>query len=115
MWHWNSFWARAPGDPPTLVDPKLWQTPWAPDQFFALQARGWEAMLGAAQSWWSMAMPASPLIAPFAPIAPIAQTAPTAPLKAAPPAVKTQAQAAPAKTRRPAAAKRRKAASKRRT
>jgi hypothetical protein len=53
MWHWNSLWARAPGDPPTLGDPALWQGPWTHEQAATVQARSWEAMLTAGQSWWS--------------------------------------------------------------
>jgi len=52
MWHWNSLWARAPGDPPTLVDPELWQKPWTAEQAATLQARSLEALLTAGQSWW---------------------------------------------------------------
>ena len=54
MWHWNSLWAPAPGDPPAVDDPVLWQSPWSAEQTIALQARGWEAMLSATHSWWTM-------------------------------------------------------------
>lgn len=61
MWHWNSLWAPAPGDPPAIDDPALWRAPWSPEQLIALQARSWEAMLSAAHSWWSMALSAWPV------------------------------------------------------
>ncbi len=61
MWHWNSLWAPAPGDPPAVDDPALWRSPWSLEQAFALQASTWEAMLSATHSWWSMALSAWPL------------------------------------------------------
>jgi hypothetical protein len=61
MWHWNSLWAPAPGDPPAVDDPALWQTPWSTEQAIALQARSWEAMLSASHSWWSMLLSSWPL------------------------------------------------------
>lgn len=61
MWHWNSLWAPAPGDPPAVDDPALWRTPWSPEQAIALQARSWEAMLSATHSWWSMLLAAWPV------------------------------------------------------
>lgn len=60
MWHWNSMWARAPGDPPTLTDPVLWQSPWSAEAL-ALQARTWEAMLSTTHSWWSTMLAAWPM------------------------------------------------------
>ena len=47
MWHWNSLWAPAPGDPPAVDDPVLWHSPWSAEQAIALQARQWEAVLSA--------------------------------------------------------------------
>jgi hypothetical protein len=61
MWHWNSLWAPAPGDPPAIDDPSLWQMPWSVEQAIALQTRNWEAMLSATHSWWTMALAAWPL------------------------------------------------------
>jgi hypothetical protein len=61
MWHWNSLWAPAPGDPPAIDDPSLWQAPWTAEQAIALQTRNWEAMLSAAHSWWTMMLSAMPL------------------------------------------------------
>lgn len=61
MWHWNSLWAPAPGDPPAIDDPALWQSPWSPEQAIALQARSWEAMLSATHSWWTMMLSAWPV------------------------------------------------------
>ena len=61
MWHWNSLWAPAPGDPPAVDDPKLWQTPWSMEQALALQARNWEALLSATHSWWTMLLSTWPL------------------------------------------------------
>ncbi|HEX3141954.1 MAG TPA: hypothetical protein VHQ87_18000 [Rhizobacter sp.] len=63
MWHWNSLWAPAPGDPPAVDDPALWRSPWSVEQAIALQARQWEALLSATHSWWSMllsTLPAAP-------------------------------------------------------
>ncbi len=60
MWHWNSLWAPAPGDPPAVDDPALWRTPWSAEQAIALQARGWETLLSATHSWWSMVLSAWP-------------------------------------------------------
>ena len=62
MWHWNSLWARAPGDPPTIDDPSLWATPWTTEQALALQTRSWEAMLAASHSWWSMLLAGWPMV-----------------------------------------------------
>ncbi|HET7796089.1 MAG TPA: hypothetical protein VFL64_22050 [Rhizobacter sp.] len=62
MWHWNSLWAPAPGDPPAIDDPKLWRSPWSAEQVIALQARSWEAALAASHSWWSMLLPAFPIV-----------------------------------------------------
>jgi hypothetical protein len=61
MWHWNSLWAPAPGDPPALGDPELWKSVWSPEQAIALQARSWEALLSAAHSWWAMMLSAWPV------------------------------------------------------
>lgn len=61
MWHWNSLWAPAPGDPPAIDDPALWRAPWSPEQVIALQTRSWETMLSAAHSWWSMVLAAWPV------------------------------------------------------
>jgi hypothetical protein len=60
MWHWNSLWAPAPGDPPAIDDPALWRAPWSPEQAIALQARTWETMVSATHSWWSMMLAAWP-------------------------------------------------------
>ena len=61
MWHWNSLWAPAPGGPPAIDDPSLWQMPWSAEQAIALQARSWETMLSATHSWWTMMLAAWPL------------------------------------------------------
>jgi hypothetical protein len=61
MWHWNSLWAPAPGDPPAIDDPALWRAPWSPEQAIALQARTWETMVSATHSWWTMMLGAWPL------------------------------------------------------
>lgn len=61
MWHWNSLWAPAPGDPPAIDDPAMWRAPWSPEQMIALQTRSWEAMLSAAHSWWTMMLAAWPV------------------------------------------------------
>jgi hypothetical protein len=61
MWHWNSLWAPAPGGPPAIDDPSLWQMPWSAEQAIALQARSWETMLSATHSWWTMVLAAWPL------------------------------------------------------
>ena len=61
MWHWNSLWAPAPGDPPAIDDPVLWRAPWSPEQVIALQARTWEAMLGTTHTWWTTLLAAWPL------------------------------------------------------
>ena len=61
MWHWNSLWAPAPGDPPAVDDPVLWQSPWSAEQALALQARNWETMLSAAHSWWTMMLSTLPM------------------------------------------------------
>ena len=89
MWHWNSLWAPAPGDPPAIDDPTLWQAPWSAEQAIALQARSWEAMLSAANSWWSMLLSAWP-VAPTWSVWPTPQLGPAAiagaePLAAKPP------------------------------
>lgn len=60
MWHWNSLWAPAPGDPPAIDDPRLWRSPWTAEQAIALQARSWEAALSATHSWWTMMLAAWP-------------------------------------------------------
>lgn len=62
MWHWNSLWAPAPGDPPAVDDPVLWRSPWSAEQVIALQARSWEAVLATSHSWWSMLLPAFPVV-----------------------------------------------------
>ena len=62
MWHWNSLWAPAPGDPPAIDDPVRWQSPWSAEQVIALQARSWEAVLAASHSWWSMLLPSFPVV-----------------------------------------------------
>lgn len=64
MWHWNSLWARAPGDPPTLNDPVLWTSPWTLEHALTLQARYWEAMLGSMNSWWDMMLATWPVAPP---------------------------------------------------
>lgn len=61
MWHWNSLWAPAPGDPPAIDDPSLWRAPWSPEQVIALQARSWEALLSTTHSWWTMMLSAWPV------------------------------------------------------
>ncbi|MBX3622455.1 MAG: hypothetical protein KF891_21015 [Rhizobacter sp.] len=64
MWHWNSLWARAPGDPPTIADTVLWQSPWSAEAL-ALQARTWEALLSATHSWWTTMLATWPAAAPW--------------------------------------------------
>jgi hypothetical protein len=61
MWHWNSWWAPAPGDPPAVDDPTLWRNPLSAEQVMALQARNWETWLSASHAWWSMALAGWPL------------------------------------------------------
>ena len=61
MWHWNSLWAHAPGDPPAVDDPKLYQSPWTPEQAFVLQSRTWDTLVTASRAWWSFWMAAMPL------------------------------------------------------
>lgn len=67
MWHWNSLWASAPGDPPAIDDPVLYRSPWTAEQAIALQARTWEAMLSTAHSWWTLMLAAWPA-GPFVPL-----------------------------------------------
>lgn len=68
MWHWNSLWAPAPGDPPAVDDPVLWQSPWTAEQGMALQARTWEAIVSANHSWWTMMLSVWPLLAAWPPL-----------------------------------------------
>jgi hypothetical protein len=109
MWHWNSLWARAPGDPPTIADPVLWQSPWSAEAL-ALQASTWEAMLSASHSWWTTmlaAWPASPWAMPTWPLPQADSTAarPAAePLTARLPAP-AEPEGAALRKRRPAARK----------
>jgi hypothetical protein len=56
MWHWNSLWAPAPGDPPAIDDPKLYRAPWTPEQAFVLQSRAWDTLVSASRAWWSFWM-----------------------------------------------------------
>jgi hypothetical protein len=113
MWHWNSLWAPAPGDPPAIDDPSLWRMPWTPEQAIALQARSWEAMLSATHSWWSMMLSAWPVASSW----PLpawsggaadtqAATAGAEPLALAKPAKQTETAATPAPRKRTAARKR---------
>ncbi|MEY4561801.1 MAG: hypothetical protein RLZZ618_1078 [Pseudomonadota bacterium] len=60
MWHWNSLWARGPGDPPPVDDPALYKSPWSLEQTVALQARSWDTLVTASHSWWSFWMAALP-------------------------------------------------------
>lgn len=64
MWHWNSLWAPAPGDPPAIDDPKLWRTPWTPEQAYVVQARTWDTFVSASRAWWSFWLAAMPLPGP---------------------------------------------------
>jgi hypothetical protein len=66
MWHWNSWWAPAAGDPPAVDDPNLWRTPWSIEQALAFQARSWETWVSASQSWWAVALSTWPLALPVA-------------------------------------------------
>lgn len=113
MWHWNSLWAPAPGDPPAIDDPSLWRMPWSPEQAIALQARSWEAMLSATHSWWTMVLAAWPAAGSW----PLpgwsggaadtqAATAGAEPLAIAKPATPAQPAATPAPRKRAAARKR---------
>jgi len=61
MWHWNSLWAPAPGDPPAVDDPKLYNAPWTSEQAFVLQSRAWDTMVSASRAWWSFWMASMPL------------------------------------------------------
>lgn len=61
MWHWNSLWAHAPGDPPAVDDPKLWATPWTSEQAYVVQARTWDTFVSASRAWWSFWMAAMPM------------------------------------------------------
>lgn len=70
MWHWNSWWAPAPGDPPAVDDPNLWRSPLGLEQVMALQARNWETWLSASHAWWSAALTAWPLALPNLPTLP---------------------------------------------
>lgn len=56
MWHWNSLWAPAPGDPPAVDDPKLYRAPWTTEQAFVMQARMWDTAVSATRAWWSFWM-----------------------------------------------------------
>lgn len=67
MWHWNSLWAPAPGDPPAVDDPKLYRSPWTPEQAFVLQARAWDTLVSSSRAWWSFWL-ASMAVPPQAPI-----------------------------------------------
>ncbi len=58
MWHWNSLWASAPGEPPAVDDPVRWQSPWPAEQVMAMQARAMEAMVGTSHSWWTFMLSA---------------------------------------------------------
>ncbi|MBC7956977.1 MAG: hypothetical protein H7Y33_14045 [Cytophagales bacterium] len=60
MWHWNTLWAPAPGESSAIDDPLLRQSPWSAEQAIAFQARSWEAILSASQSWWTMLLSAWP-------------------------------------------------------
>ena len=67
MWHWNSLWAPAPGDPPAVDDPKLYRSPWTPEQAFVLQARAWDTVVSSTRAWWSfwlasLTPPAQPIV-----------------------------------------------------
>ena len=53
MWHWNSLWSHGPGDPPAVDDPKLYRTPWTPEQAFVMQARMWDTVVTSTRAWWS--------------------------------------------------------------
>lgn len=112
MWHWNSLWAPAPGDPPAIDDPQLWRSPWSAEQVIALQARSWEAALASFHSWWSLFLPTVPLVtswtdpgwvAPKAdPVAtvgiePLAKPVDPAPVVAKAPAPRKRSSAAPAR------------------
>jgi hypothetical protein len=61
MWHWNSLWAPAPGDPPAVDDPILWRSPWSAEQSIALQARTWDTLVSTSRTWWSFWLAAWPL------------------------------------------------------
>lgn len=61
MWHWNSLWAPAPGDPPAIDDPVLWRSPWSAEQSIALQARTWDTLVSTTRTWWSFWLSAWPL------------------------------------------------------
>lgn len=61
MWHWNSMWAPAPGDPPAVDDPVLWRSPWSAEQSIALQARTWDTLVSTSRSWWSFWLAAWPV------------------------------------------------------
>ena len=61
MWHWNSLWAPAPGDPPAVDDPKLYNAPWTSEQAFVLQSRAWDALVSSSRAWWSFWMASMPL------------------------------------------------------
>lgn len=91
MWHWNSLWAPAPGDPPAVDDPALYRSPWSAVQGMALQARAWDTMVSASRTWWSFWMAALPLpgALPTGFVTPPANhDAPPAPQADTPPAAK---------------------------
>ena len=82
MWHWNSLWAPGPGDPPAVDDPKLYRSPWTPEQAFVLQARAWDTVLSSTRAWWSfwLATLTPPGQSPIGQVAPPAEAdAPPAP------------------------------------
>jgi hypothetical protein len=106
MWHWNSLWAPAAGDPPAIDDPALWRAPWSAEQALALQARSWEAMLSAAHSWWSMALAAWPVAPALSAAWPTPRLDVAATAGAEPLALKPPADAQPA-TAKPRAARKR--------
>jgi hypothetical protein len=34
-------------------DPKLYRSPWTPEQAFVLQARAWDTVVSSTRAWWS--------------------------------------------------------------
>src|SRR6218665_4038059 len=86
MWHWNSLWAPAPGDPPAVDDPVLYRAPWTPEQAFVLQARAWDTVVSSTRAWWSfwLASVTPPAQSAAGQVAPFAQAEAEAPPSATP-------------------------------
>jgi hypothetical protein len=106
MWHWNTLWAPAPGDPPAVDDPKLYRAPWTTVQAFVLQARAWDTLVSSSRAWWSfwmasLAVPAQPLAGQVVPPPEPVEAPPSGHAVPAPRAARPRRPAAPAAKRTP--------------